>query len=77
MSNLNALRHTIVFSDTEWQKYTKPVDGFIMVGTIQRGPNHIGALAMRDGKHYCVTNGLCEPLNERRVGVAMEYATHD
>lgn len=77
MANLNALRHTIVYSDTAWEKYTTLVDGFILLGTIQRGSNHVGAFAVKDGKHYCITNGLCEPLNERRVSGAIPYATHE
>ena len=76
MSNLNGLRHTIVFSDSEWEKYTPPVDGYVMLGTIRRGPNHIGALAFKDGRHFCVIEGRCEPLNERRVAVSREYATY-
>lgn len=76
MSNLNRARHTIVFSDTDWEKYSQPVDGFIMLGTVQRGPDHIGALAIKDGRHYCIVNGLCEPLNERKIAISKEYATY-
>jgi hypothetical protein len=74
MSNLNRKRHVVVLSDTAWEKYTSPVDGHIMIGTIQRG-DHIGALSVRDGRHFCIIDGLCEPLVERKIEQGVHHAT--
>ncbi len=75
MGNLNRTRHVVVLSDTDCGKYTKPVDGYIMIGTVQR-QEHIGALAIKDGRHYCVIDGLCEPLNERKIALGLDHATY-
>ena len=74
MNNLNRKRHEVVLSDTAWQTYTQPVDGYAMVGTVKRG-DYIGALAIKDSRHFCVINGLCEPLVERKIALGMDHAT--
>ena len=76
MSNLNRKRHEVVLSDSTWEKYTKPVDGYLMFGTVQRG-DHIGALAVKDGRHFCIIDGHCEPLVERKIALGMHHATAD
>jgi hypothetical protein len=76
MNNLNRKRHVVIFSDAAWEKYTAPVDGFVMVGTVQRG-DHVGALAIKDSRYFCVINGLCEPLVERKIALGVQHATHD
>ena len=76
MSKLNRKRHIVVLSDTAWEAYTAPVDGYLMFGTIERG-EHIGALAVKDGRHFCVNDGRCEPLNERQIALGMQHATTD
>jgi hypothetical protein len=73
MANLNRKRHGVILSDSSWEKYTKPVDGFVMVGTVQRG-DYIGALAIKDSRYFCVVNGLCEPLVERKIALGMQHA---
>ena len=75
MANLNRTRHLVVLSDTAWEAFTNPVDGYIMIGTVQRG-EHIGALAVKDGRHFCVVKGLCEPLNERKIEQGMSHAAY-
>ena len=72
MSSLNAQKHTAILSD-DWKQFTQPVDGFDLIGTIQRG-KHIAALAVRDGRYYGVDRGLCEPLNQNQVLKAMRKA---
>jgi hypothetical protein len=72
MANLNAQKHTVILTD-EWHGLTRPVTGYEMIGTIQRG-KHIAALAERDGRYFSVENGLCEPLNQNQVLKAMRKA---
>lgn len=71
--SLNAKKHIVVLSDSEWEKYTKPIDGHIFIGTIQRS-SVVGALSIKDGRHYCVINGNCEPLNERKITLGIDHA---
>ena len=75
MNHLNRTRHIVVLSDTAWEKYTAPVDGYIMIGTVQR-QDHIGALAIKDGRHFCVIEGRCEPLVERKIALGLDHATY-
>lgn len=74
--NINRQKHKIVLGDA-WTDHTKPVDGFDMLGTIQRG-KFTGALARKDDdRFFCVVNGMCEPLNQELVIKAlrkMEFA---
>lgn len=74
MRTASTYEHTVVFSDTAWEKFTHPVDGFIPVGTVTRGP-HESALAMRDGRYYAVNEGRCEPLVGRKIKLGVEHAT--
>ena len=74
MNNLNRKRHVVVLSDSAWEKHSAPVDGYFMIGTVQRG-DYAGALAVKDGRHFCVINGLCEPLNERKIEQGLTHAT--
>lgn len=73
MTNPNRKRHVVIYSDSDWEKYSKPVDGYIMVGTIARG-DLVGALAIKEGRYYCVINGHCEPLVERKIKQGIEHA---
>ena len=75
MRTASSYKHVVVFSDTDWEKYTTPVDRYIMVGTVTRGPTE-SALAMRDGVYYAVNNGLCEPLVGRKIELGVEHATY-
>ena len=68
-------KHTVLFSDSEWEKYSGPVDGYQMVGTVTRGP-HESALAMRDGVYYAVNDGRCEPLAGRKIELGVTYAAY-
>ena len=68
-------KHVVVFSDSDWEKYSAPVDGYQMVGTVTRGP-HESALAMRDGVYYAVNAGRCEPLAGRKIELGVEHATY-
>ena len=72
MANLNAQKHTAILTD-DWHSLTRLVDGFDIIGTIQRG-KHIAALAVREGVYYSVERGLCEPLNQNQVLKAMRKA---
>ena len=74
MSDLNRKRHVVVLSDSAWEKYSAPVDGYQMVGTVTRGP-HESALAMRDGRYYAVNEGRCEPLVGRKIELGVQHAT--
>jgi len=73
MTNPNRKRHVVVFTDTDWEKYSAPVDGYIMVGTVQRG-DLIGALAIKDSRYFCVINSMCEPLIERKIKLGIDHA---
>jgi len=73
MTNPNRKRHVVVYSDTECEKYSAPVDGYLMVGTIARG-DLVGALAIKEGRHFCVINGLCEPLNPKKIKLGIDNA---
>ncbi len=62
--NINRNKHKIVLGDAT---YSKPVAGYEMMGTIQRG-KLIGNLARHeDGRFFCVIDGNCEPLNQELV----------
>ena len=67
-------KHVVVLSDSDWEKYSHAVDGFIMVGTVTRGP-HASALALRDGTYYAVNDGRCEPLVGRKIELGVHHAT--
>ena len=69
-------KHVVVFTDSGWEKYSGPVDGYQMVGTVTRGP-HESALAMRDGRYYAVNEGRCEPLVGRKIELGVAHATND
>ena len=75
MSDINRKRHVVVLSDSAWEKYSRPVDGYQMVGTVQRG-EFASALAIREGRYYAVNEGRCEPLVGRKIDLGVEYATH-
>ena len=75
MRTASSYKHTVVFTDSGWEKFTAPVENLIMVGTITRGPTE-SALAMRDGRYYAVNNGLCEPLVGRKIELGVEHATY-
>lgn len=75
MSDINRKRHVVVFSDSAWEKYSRSVDGYQMVGTVQRGP-HESALAIREGRYYAVNEGRCEPLVGRKIDLGVEHATN-
>lgn len=64
--NINRQKHKIVLGDA-WAGYSKPVEGYTNIGTIQRG-KLIGNLARHeDGRFFCVIDGNCEPLNQELV----------
>ena len=73
MNHLNRKRHVVVFSDSAWEEFTQPVDGYIMLGTVSRG-DYVGALAIKDGRYFCVIGGNCEPLVERKIKLGVEHA---
>jgi hypothetical protein len=75
MRTASSYKHVVVFSDADWEKFTAPVDGFVMVGTVTRGP-HESALALRDGVYYAVNEGRCEPLVGRKIELGVEHATY-
>lgn len=76
MNHLARKRHLVVLSDTAWEAYSPQPPGYQMIGTVRRG-EHIGALAMRDGRYFCVNEGRCEPLVERKIELGMQHATTD
>ena len=64
--NINRQKHRIVLGEA-WVGYSKPVEGYETLGTIQRG-KLIGNLARHeDGRFFCVIDGNCEPLNQELV----------
>ena len=74
MSDLNRKRHVVVLSDSAWEKYSALVDGYQMVGTVQRG-EYVAALALKDGKYYAVVQGRCDPLVQRKIELGVQHAT--
>lgn len=57
-----------------WREHALPMDGWTMLGTVQRG-QEVGALAQAaDGSYAMVNNRRIQPLNERKVKACLEQA---
>ena len=67
-------KHVVIFSDSNWEKFSALVDGYQMVGTVTRGP-HVSALAIRDWRYYAVNDERCEPLVGRKIELGIRHAS--